>query len=207
LTARTPSRPLPQLALALAVALQLLACGPIGSTSVIGDAEVAVARAHASDGDKLAIYETTSADLYLQKAREESGHAHYDAASALAEKSKAMAETASQKATQARGAASAPLPRATITHEIDAPAPHSNPPVVAPVPAHPGAAPPSVAAPASAPAPSNIPPPLADPGAKRSPAVPAQPGAAAPATSPAGIAQPAPTAAPVIVPAPAGSKP
>ena len=77
-------------------------CGPIGATSVIGDAEIAVARAHTEGGDRYAIYETTSADLLLQKAREEQGYAHYAAASDLAHKSVLLAETATRKSAEGK---------------------------------------------------------------------------------------------------------
>ena len=139
------------------LALALAACGPVQSTSVIADAEVAVARAHASDGDKYAIYETTSADLYLQKAREESGHSHYDEASDLAKHAQALAEAATQKAQQQRGTPP-PLPRANVTHQdppyiVPAPAvsgPHPEPGTVPPLP-------PPAPAPLIAPAPGSTP--------------------------------------------------
>ena len=79
-------------ALALALLVPLCGCGPIGATSVINDAEVAVARAHAAEGDKYAIYETTAADLYLQKAREEQGAAQYGNAMDLGKRSVELAD-------------------------------------------------------------------------------------------------------------------
>jgi hypothetical protein len=85
------------------------ACGPVASTSLIGDAAAATARAHAEGGDTYALYETTSADLYLQKAREESGHARYAEAAELARASRDFANQAVQKAAAQRGSG-APAP-------------------------------------------------------------------------------------------------
>jgi len=163
----------------------LAACGTVGAASQIADAEVAVTRAHASDGDKYAVYETTAADLYLQKAKEEQGHAHYSAAETLAEKSQQLAEAAAKKATQQRnGVSPPPLPRATITHQANEGVPAPSAPVSAPA-----ITPAPAAAPASAPAPATVrPAPASAP--------------AAPATTPA----PAPTGA-TVAPAPSSSEP
>ncbi len=106
------SRALPLLFASLGA---LCACGPIGATSVISDAQIATARAHAAEGDKYAIYETTSADLYLQKAREDQGAALYGEAMDLAHKSLDFAEAAVKRAAEAKKApAPPPLPPATI---------------------------------------------------------------------------------------------
>ena len=95
-------------------ALLLAACGPIGATSVIDDAEVALLRAHTSDGDKYAPYDTTAGDLYLAKAREEQGHARYSSAVELARKAQKHAEEATRKAAERRlNQTPAPLPKAT----------------------------------------------------------------------------------------------
>ena len=51
------------------LAILACGCGPVAATSVIDDADAALARAHAAEGDKYALYETTLADLYLVKAR------------------------------------------------------------------------------------------------------------------------------------------
>ncbi len=188
LTAHNPR--LPPLTFVLALALPLLGCGPIGSAVVISDAEQAVAQAHAADGDKLAIYETTSADLYLQKAREESGRAHYDAASEFAKKSAELAESASQKALAARNSASTPAPQATIKHEAIEVAPA---PVVVAAPAKTAPATAPDAGPSAAPAAST---------AKASSA-PTAPAASSPPD--AGTPPPAaPARTPII---PSGSKP
>ena len=76
----------------------------MGATSLINDAEVAVARAHAADGEKLAPYETTLADLYLIKAREEQGHAKYADAKELAADSIMQADLAAKKSVEHRAA-------------------------------------------------------------------------------------------------------
>ena len=99
------------------------ACGPIGATSVIGDAEIAVARAHTADGDRYAIYETTAADLYLQKAREEQGAAQYGAAMDLAHKAVALAEVAARKTAEAKRNPNASAPAAPLGQQRPAPPP------------------------------------------------------------------------------------
>ncbi len=98
-------------------------CGPVAATSVIDDAEVALARAHASDAEKYATYETTLADLYLAKAKEEQGNAHYSDAKELAADAVKYASAAVKKAAERRSSASSPpAPAATI-----APAPAPSP--------------------------------------------------------------------------------
>jgi hypothetical protein len=67
-----------------------------------------VARAQALDGEKLAPYETVSAELYLRKAYEEQGRARYGEAEQLAKESAAFADKAVVKATQLRGGAITP---------------------------------------------------------------------------------------------------
>src|SRR3979490_1707021 len=92
-----------------------LGCGPLRATSVINDAEGALARAHAAEGEKYALYETTLADLYLAKAREEQGHAHYADAAALAADALKYAEAATRKAAERPPpAAGPPTPTANI---------------------------------------------------------------------------------------------
>ncbi|MEN9785111.1 MAG: hypothetical protein RLZZ299_375 [Pseudomonadota bacterium] len=49
-------------------------------------------------GEDAAIYETTLARAYLEKAREEAGHADYGAAETLARQARAFAESARRKA-------------------------------------------------------------------------------------------------------------
>ncbi len=159
-------------------ACTLAACGPIGATSLIADAEVALARAHAADGEKLAPYETTLADLYLVKAREEQGHAKYSDAKDLAEDCIHEAELAAKKAAERKLQPAAPA----------SPAPM--PAAVAP------ARPAATSAPAVAPAPG----PAASPGSTPAPAAKKQP-FDAPADAPAAV-----PSAPVLVPAPATPK-
>jgi len=84
------------LGLALFVA-PLLGCGPIESTAVISDASVALSGAKTAEGDKYAPYEYTSAELFLQKAREERGYADYEVAIDYARKSRDFARQAQAK--------------------------------------------------------------------------------------------------------------
>ena len=95
---------------------------------MIGDAEAAVASARAAGGEKLAPYETISAELYLSKAREEQGRAQYGAAKELAEQSLRFAQQAIERAGEGRstrgGASPAP---ATITRSQPAPEPPAPP--------------------------------------------------------------------------------
>lgn len=98
------------------------------ATSVVDDADVALARAHASEGEKYALYETTLADLYLIKAREEQGHARYFEASQLASEALKYAETATRKAAERRTSATAP-PTPTATVQRPAEVPPAPPPV------------------------------------------------------------------------------
>ena len=102
-------------------------CGPVRATSVIGDAQAAVARARAADGERVAPYETISAELYLEKAREQQGRAQYGAAEELARQSLRFARDAADRA--GRGPASAPgeAAPATITRP-PATAPEQAPP-------------------------------------------------------------------------------
>jgi acyl CoA:acetate/3-ketoacid CoA transferase alpha subunit len=134
-------------ALIVALAAAATACGAVSASSVIGDAEDAVARAHSREGEKYALYETTLADLYLVKAREEQGHAHYSDAEDLADASRKYADQAAKKAADRHAAdAAAAVPTATI-QRAQPPAPQ--PPAVQPE----GAKTVVPGAPASAPAP------------------------------------------------------
>jgi hypothetical protein len=109
---------------ACCLACALSACGPVGATSLINDAEVAVARAHAADGEKLAPYETTLADLYLTKAREEQGHAKYSDARELAADCIKQADLAARKSVEHRRAPpSAPAEPAAPAAPLLVPAP------------------------------------------------------------------------------------
>jgi hypothetical protein len=163
------------------------ACGPVGATSLIGDAEIAVTRAHAADSDRHAIYEVTSADLYLEKAKEEQGHAHYSAAMDLAKKSVEMAQAATLKAAQVRTGQVPPPPPSTVTRpEPPPPLPPARPLVTeppAPAPTQRPVTPPTQQ-PATTPAPVLAPaqqPPAAAPAPGSAPR---QPAPAAPTPSP-----------------------
>ena len=106
-------------------------CGPVRATSVIGDAETAIARARAADGERLAPYETVSAQLYLAKAREQQGRAQYGAAEDLAKQSLRFAREAAERAGELRsrgGAAPAPGAPATVTRPQSASEPPAPPP-------------------------------------------------------------------------------
>jgi hypothetical protein len=106
-------------------------CGPVRATSVIGDAETAIARARAADGERLAPYETVSAQLYLAKAREQQGRAQYGAAEDLAKQSIRFAREAVERAGEqrSRGAATpAPASPAAVTRPQSGSEPPAPPP-------------------------------------------------------------------------------
>jgi len=62
---------------ALCGAALLMGCSPIAYAQRARSAERAVAAAEQAEAAKLAPYELTLAKVYLEKAREESGEAHY----------------------------------------------------------------------------------------------------------------------------------
>ena len=94
---------------------------------MISDAEAAVASARAAGGEKLAPYQTISAELYLAKAREEQGRAQYGAARELAEQSLRFAQQAVERAGEGRssrsGGSPAPASPATVIRSQPAPDP------------------------------------------------------------------------------------
>jgi hypothetical protein len=102
----------------------LAACAPISTHGVIRDAETAIARAHAVDGDRVAPYEMKSAELYLMKAREEQGRAQYGAARDLARQSLTYAQQALERAGE-KGIRAAPATGSSIdqTSRSDQPSP------------------------------------------------------------------------------------
>jgi len=106
------------------LALLAAGCGPVRATSVIGDAEAAVARARAAGSEKAAPYETISAELYLSKAREQQGRAQYGAAAELANQSLRFAQEAIERTGQSQNRG-APVPSsaspATVTRSQPAP--------------------------------------------------------------------------------------
>ena len=86
---------------ALAVAAFGVGCGPIESTAVIADASVALSGARTAEGEKFAPYEFTSAELYLEKAREERGYADFEVAIDYARKARDFARQAQAKSLKA----------------------------------------------------------------------------------------------------------
>jgi hypothetical protein len=115
------------------LALLAAACGPVAATSVIDDADAALARAHAAEGEKYALYETTLADLYLAKAKEEQGHARYSEAQQLGSEALKYAQAATKKAAERRTSAGGPpTPQATVQHPSSTPVPTPTPPPVPP---------------------------------------------------------------------------
>lgn len=89
--------------LALCLATGLLACGPIQSTAYLLDAEVQIQAARTAGAETLSPYEWTSANLYLDKAREEVGYSDYEVAVRFAEKAARSAADARAKALAAKG--------------------------------------------------------------------------------------------------------
>jgi predicted nucleic acid-binding protein len=82
----------------------------VTATRVIDSADAALVRSRGADGDKLALYETTLADLYLAKAREKQGYAQYGDAEILAAEARRFADAASLKAAQRRAGEPVPAP-------------------------------------------------------------------------------------------------
>ncbi len=81
-----------------AAALGFVACGPIQSTTRLGEATVALERARVVEADKKAPYEYYSARFYLYKAEEEWSYSDFNAALDYARESKRAAEAAILKA-------------------------------------------------------------------------------------------------------------
>ena len=79
------------------------ACGPIISTSSLHDATEAVERARDMHADEIAIYEFTSAEAYLEKAREEWGYSDFGHAIDYARLAIDFAERARYRAAQGPG--------------------------------------------------------------------------------------------------------
>lgn len=90
-------------------ALALLAgCGPIQSTAALIDADVAVESARAAGAPQTSAYEFAAAETYLQKAREVSGYAQYEAAIKFAAKARDLAGEARKNAIAASNREEAP---------------------------------------------------------------------------------------------------
>jgi hypothetical protein len=85
------------------LALVLGCIGPIMSVSDIGSAQSELAAARAADAPRLAPYEYTLADLYLNEARELQAYSgsYYQESYTYARKSYALAKEAKEKALNA----------------------------------------------------------------------------------------------------------
>lgn len=87
-----------RLSLCLCGLLTGLGCGPVQSTALLVDANKHVEEARRAGAEERAPYEWTSANLYLQKAREEVGHSAYETAVQLARKASQYAQEAKARA-------------------------------------------------------------------------------------------------------------
>lgn len=76
----------------------LAGCGQITSTAAINDARDAVERAAAVDAGTYAVYEFTSAEAYLDKAREEWATSDFQHALSYAQRALDFAEAALERA-------------------------------------------------------------------------------------------------------------
>lgn len=83
-------------------------CGPIQSTAKLIDADVAIEAARAAGAPQTSPYEFTAAEAYLQKAREVSGHAQYEAATRFAAKARDLGDEARKNAIAASNKAQRP---------------------------------------------------------------------------------------------------
>lgn len=82
----------------VSLAVSAVACGPIQSTTRLGEASVALERARVVEADKKAPYEYYSARFYLYKAEEEWSYSDFNAALDYATDAKRAAEAAILKA-------------------------------------------------------------------------------------------------------------
>lgn len=87
-----------RLLLALLALSALAGCGPIQSTASLIDADVAIEAARAAGAPQASPYEFTAAEAYLQKAREVSGYAQYEAATKFAGKARDLGNEARKNA-------------------------------------------------------------------------------------------------------------
>lgn len=88
-------------AIALTTAMSLTGCGSLVARARIVGAETALGSAKRSNADTLAVYEYTSATLYLEKAREEESYGRFGNAiewGGIAEELAAKAKVASSTA-------------------------------------------------------------------------------------------------------------
>lgn len=87
-----------RLLLSLLALSALAACGPIQSTASLIDADVALEAARAAGAPQTSPYEFTAAEAYLQKAREVSGYAQYEAATRYAARARDLGNEARKNA-------------------------------------------------------------------------------------------------------------
>jgi len=99
------------------LACLLLGCGPLTATSAIDDADRALVRARAADSERYAAYETTLAELYLAKAREEQGYAQYGEARSLASEALRFANDANRKVADRGGEPASQSPKRTAVQQ------------------------------------------------------------------------------------------
>ena len=83
---------------AVAIAFAAVGCGPIQSTTRLGEAAVALERARVAEADRKAPYEYYSARFYLYKAEEEWSYSDFNAALDYATEARRAAEAAILKA-------------------------------------------------------------------------------------------------------------
>ena len=105
------------------LALAMLGCGPIQSTSLIMDADAQLEAARTADAPKYAPYEYTLADAYLHKAREEAGYAEYQDAIDYGQKAEDLANRARAIAVSKQAEAASQSTRTTPASEKEEPAP------------------------------------------------------------------------------------
>jgi hypothetical protein len=87
--------------LALLALSALAGCGPIQSTASLIDADVAIEAARAAGAQQSSTYEFTLAEAYLNKAREVTGYAQYEAATRFAARARDLGNEARKNATAA----------------------------------------------------------------------------------------------------------
>ena len=97
-----------RLLLALPALAVLAGCGPIQSTAALIDADVAIESARAAGAPQTSPYEFGGAEAYLQKAREVSGRAQYEAATKFAVRARDLAGKARKNAIAATNREEAP---------------------------------------------------------------------------------------------------
>lgn len=84
--------------LALLALSAVAGCGPIQSTASLIDADVAIEAARAAGAQQTSTYEFTLAEAYLNKAREVTGYAQYEAATRYAARARDLGNEARKNA-------------------------------------------------------------------------------------------------------------